>query len=57
MNKETFKRLTTYKAKIQDMMSAPIPEKHKGHPETYKAYLQKELDFVNILIEKARGLA
>lgn len=51
MNKEKTLKLQTYASKLKDRLSAETPNKHKGHPETLKAFLNKELKTVTKQLE------
>lgn len=54
MNKDKLKKLETYKAKIESMLSSPIPEKHKDSPHTFIAFLNNELRIVKAQIEEVK---
>lgn len=53
-NKEKLESLLKYKEKHEDLLKSPIPESHKNHPETYKAYLYNEIRLVQITIDKLK---
>lgn len=47
MSKEKLKSLSKYSEELKNKKSASTPEKHKGHPESYLRYLDRELEQVN----------
>jgi hypothetical protein len=54
MTKEKKEALMRYQALIRNKMSEPTPVKHKSHPETYKAFLARELRVVTEQLEADR---
>ncbi len=55
-SKELLIKLNKYADNIRNRLSAGLPEKHKGHPETYKRFLQNELSAVTAKIEEMKLL-
>jgi len=53
MTKEKMKSLKRYLEKLQDRKSAPTPDKHKDHPNTFIAFLDHEIKMVKSTIEAA----
>lgn len=51
---EKIASLTKYVQDHQARLAAPTPEKHKTHPEAYKAYLNLEITKANRTIEKLK---
>jgi len=54
MTKERLNDLESYKEFIKGRMSSDVPDKHKRHPETFKAYLKHELRLVEEKIQKIK---
>lgn len=55
--KERIEALQVYKQLIEGRVASPVPEKHIGHPETYRAYLANELRVVTAQIESLKVIA
>lgn len=51
---EKLQSLLKYRADHEARLSAPTPEKHKNHPEAYKAYLNLEIKKATVTIEKLK---
>lgn len=51
MNKDRLNSLLKYATGLKDRLDAPIPEKHKGHPESYKNFLKHEISLAERKIE------
>jgi hypothetical protein len=51
MSKDTLLRYQKYQAEIKEKLTNKVPSKHSSHPETYKAFLTKELRDVTSKIE------
>lgn len=50
------KNAVVYQTKIKDLLAAKVlPEKHQGHPESYKQFLENELRIVTNQIEKVKA--
>lgn len=43
MSKEATKKLTKYLELLKNKIEQPIPAKHVNHPESYLAFLHKDL--------------
>jgi hypothetical protein len=43
MTKEKEKSLTKYLQDLNHKLTSPVPEKHKGHPQTYHNFLRLEI--------------
>lgn len=55
MTKAKFDSLTKYSAQLADKLAdKEIPAKHLEHPKTYKAFLEKELNFVKKQLATAK---
>lgn len=54
LTKEKVVSLTKYQSQLKDRLSAPIPEKHKDSPKTYKQFLERELKTVTAQLEAHR---
>jgi hypothetical protein len=54
MTKEKLASLTKYASTLKDRLNSPVPEKHVGHPETFKAFLKTELKTVETKLENAK---
>lgn len=54
---EKIASLTKYVADHQARLSSPTPEKHKSHPEAYKAYLSLEITKAQRTIDKLKSKA
>lgn len=54
MNNEKFISLTKYLDSLVNRLEAPIPEKHKTHPEAYKQFLKGEISMVKVKLELAK---
>lgn len=54
MNKDQLAKLKVYVSSLKDRLSAPTPEKHKLHPETFKQFLRNEIATAESKIEAAR---
>lgn len=55
MTKDKLIKLTKYQSEIKDKLSSTsVPEKHKGHPESYKGFLKNELRLVTNQIEAGK---
>ena len=50
-NKDVLKKALAYLNQQKDRLSAPVPEKHVGHPETYRQYLRNEIKAKEAQIE------
>jgi len=46
------KYLDSLTDKFQSLKQGDVPEKHKGHPESYKLFLVREMDAVKKLLEQ-----
>ena len=57
MSKEKIASLTKYADGIRNRIASPTPEKHKENPQTYKQFLDRELDMVNKNIETLKEIA
>lgn len=44
MSKEKATKLQKYCDSIKSRLEAPLPEKHKSNPETYRAFLKNEFE-------------
>lgn len=54
LTKEKLANLVKYQSQLKDRLSAPTPEKHIGHPKTYKQFLERELKTVTSQLEAHR---
>lgn len=54
MSKEKLAKLNKFAAVLKDRLSSPVPEKHKGHPESFRLMLNRELETVNKQIAEAK---
>lgn len=54
MTKERIQELTRYKEFIKNRLEAPIPDKHKDHPNEFRAYLTNELRMVTAKLTEAK---
>jgi len=52
---EKIASLTKYVQDHQARLTSPVPEKHKSHPEAYKAYLNLEIVKANRSIDKLKS--
>ena len=52
--KQRISELEAYRRFIEDRISSPIPPKHKDRPETFKAYLKRELEMVVSKLERLK---
>lgn len=52
---EKIASLTKYVQDHQVRLTSPTPEKHKEHPEAYKAYLSLEIVKANRTIDKLKS--
>lgn len=55
MTKEKMNSLIKYAQDLKNRLQSPVPPKHEGHPESYKAFLTNELVSVERSLEKAKG--
>lgn len=51
---EKLQSLIKYRDEHIARLSMPTPEKHKNHPESYKAYLNLEIKKVSVTIDKLK---
>ena len=55
MTKEKIISLNKYLSNLNDRINDKVvPEKHKGHPDTYRAFLAREIDMVKRQLEEAK---
>lgn len=52
MSKEKLKNLQKYSTEVKNKLSDATPKKHGTHPESYRLYLQRELEMVTRNIAK-----
>lgn len=52
---EKAQSLLSYIEAHKSRLAAPTPEKHKNHPEAYKAYLQLEIKKAERTLDKMRS--
>lgn len=52
MNKEKIDKLNKYADILKDKLNDKTPNKHINHKETYKQFLNRELETVKLKIEK-----
>ena len=57
MSKEKLNSLAKHSQDIKNKLTSPTPEKHKGHPDTYKLFLERELEAVSKTIENIKATA
>lgn len=56
MNKDRIERLKKYVALMQERLSGPTPSKHATSPQTYRQFLEREIDFTKRKIRELEGL-
>lgn len=54
---EKIQSLTKYVEEHKARLAAPVSDKHKSHPEAYKAYLNLEIKKAERSIDKLRNKA
>lgn len=54
MTKEKKEQLVKYLNRTKDMLSAPIPEKHRMNPISYHNFLKREIKIVEAQLEAHR---
>lgn len=54
MKKEKLASLEKYVAGLTDRLNSATPDKHKDHPETYKAFLKNEIRMTKLQLDAAR---
>ena len=54
MNKDKHIKLTTYLTHLTNRRSSVTPAKHRDHPKTYEAFLDKEIETVKSQLEAAK---
>lgn len=54
MTKEKKASLTKYVQELTNKLETAVPSKHKGHPESYKQFLQREITIVKAQLEAAK---
>ncbi len=54
MDKKKLVSLQAYRDKLKDRLAAEVPNKHVGHPDSYKAFLKNELRLIELKIEAAK---
>jgi hypothetical protein len=52
---EKLQSLTRYIEEHKARLASPTPEKHKNHPEAYKAYLELEIKKAQRTIDRMRS--
>lgn len=54
ISKEKIMALTKYLANLTNRLSDPTPAKHKGHPASYKQFLEREIQAVKTKLDNAK---
>lgn len=54
MTRDKLLSLTKYLDKLNNMITSPTPDKHIGHPETYRLYLVREIAVVKAKLDEAK---
>ena len=54
MTKEMMEKLTKYLGLLENRLTSPVHEKHKDHPESLKAFLNREIRVVKNQIAEAK---
>ena len=57
MTKEKTQSLQRYVQALKDRLTAPVPAKHKSHPESYHNFLRNEIEFTTNTLEAAKAEA
>ncbi len=56
MSKEKLKGLQKYSEDLKNKLGFPTPAKHQNSPETYRQFLNRELDSVSKKIEYLKSV-
>ena len=54
MNKEKMEKLTKYLTLLENRLTSPVNSKHKDHPESLRAFLNREIKVVKGQIAEAK---
>lgn len=54
ISKDKQKKLEKYLQHLINRLEAPVPEKHSGHPETFRLFLTREIGTVKSQLDAAK---